>query len=125
MPSPEPTLCKEIISFLDSKKATDIISIDLRKKSSIADFLVIATGTSQKHIYALATYLQEFIKKKKISPNRIEGTSSSDWIVIDVGDVLVHLFTEKGRQYYELEKIWSDGVHQSLLKPESTSLQKD
>lgn len=107
MPDPSLSLRDEIVSFLDDKKASDITVIPLKDKSSLADFLIIATGTSQKHIQALAGYLEMFIKEKKLGPFRSDGDGASEWVVVDVGDILVHLFTEKARHHYDLEKIWS------------------
>ena len=100
------------MTFLDEKKASDIHSINLKEKSSLADSLIIATGTSQKHIQALAAYVQKYIKDKKISPCRVEGDSHSDWVIIDIGDILIHLFTNQSRQLYDLEKIWDSPLQE-------------
>ena len=91
---------------LDADKATDIECIDLRGQSSIADFMVIASGTSTRHISALADKLSDRLRGLGISDVRAEGRETSDWVVLDAGDVIVHLFRPEVRTYYNLEKMW-------------------
>ncbi|HUX80508.1 MAG TPA: ribosome silencing factor [Alphaproteobacteria bacterium] len=98
---------KEFIErFLDSKKAENIVSIDLRGKSSIADYLVIVSGTSQRHVGSMAELLREELKKKGIKNIRIEGLPQADWALLDAGDVIVHIFKPEVRGFYNLEKMW-------------------
>ena len=97
-----------IISTLDSNKAIDIVSIDLKNKSSIADHMIIASGTSSRHIQALSEILIEELKKKGIKNCHLEGRDSNDWKLIDGIDLIVHIFNPEKRKFYELEKIWSE-----------------
>tara|TARA_Y100000590_G_scaffold391027_1_gene467313 strand:+ start:1066 stop:1416 length:351 start_codon:yes stop_codon:yes gene_type:complete len=101
-------LKKIIISTLDSNKALDIVSIDLANKSSMADHLIIASGTSSRHIQALSEIVLEKFKMNGISNCKIEGTESNDWKLIDGIDVVVHIFNTEKRKFYDLEKMWSE-----------------
>ena len=101
-------LKKEIINILDSNKALDIISIDLEGKSSMADQMIIASGTSSRHIQALSEQVFEYFKKKGIHNCKIEGKDSNDWKLVDGIDLIVHIFNPEKRKFYELEKIWSE-----------------
>jgi len=97
-----------IVSTLDSNKALDIVSIDLKNKSSIADHMIIASGTSSRHIQALSEQVLEKFKNNGIANCKIEGKDSSDWKLIDGIDVIVHIFNPEKRKFYEIEKIWSE-----------------
>ena len=97
-----------IINTLDSNKALDIISIDLKNKSSMADYMIIASGTSSRHIQALSEQILEKFKNNGITNCKIEGKDSSDWKLIDGIDVIVHIFNPEKRKFYEIEKIWSE-----------------
>ena len=101
-------LKKIIISTLDSNKALDIVSIDLKNKSSMADFMIIASGTSSRHIQALSEQVLEKFKTNGITNCKIEGKDSSDWKLIDGIDLIVHIFNPEKRKFYELEKMWSE-----------------
>ena len=97
-----------IITTLDNNKALDIISIDLDGKTSIADYMIIASGTSSRHIQALSEQVLNQFKKNGIINCKIEGKDSSDWKLIDGIDLIVHIFNPEKRKFYELEKIWSE-----------------
>ena len=100
---------KEIlVKTLDSNKALDIVSIDLENKSSIADYLIIASGTSSRHMQALSEIVLEKFKISGITNCKIEGNESNDWKLIDGIDVIVHIFNPEKRKFYELEKMWSE-----------------
>ena len=101
-------LKKIIIKTLDSNKALDIVTIDLANKSSIADFMIIASGTSSRHIQALSEQVLEKFKINGIKNCQIEGKESGDWKLIDGIDVIVHIFNPEKRKFYELEKMWSE-----------------
>ena len=101
-------LKKIIINTLDSNKALDIVSIDLENKSSIADYLIIASGTSSRHMQALSEIVLEKFKISGIQNCKIEGSKSNDWKLIDGIDVIVHIFNPEKRKFYELEKMWSE-----------------
>ena len=102
------SLKKIIVSTLDSNKALDIISIDLANKSSIADYMIIASGTSSRHLQSLSEQVLEQFKKNGVLNSKIEGKDSNDWKLIDGIDVIVHIFNPEKRKFYELEKIWSE-----------------
>ena len=100
---------KEIVlKTLDSNKALDIVSIDLANKSSIADYMIIASGTSSRHIQALSEIVLEKFKNNGIINCKVEGNESNDWKLIDGIDVIVHIFNPEKRKFYELEKMWSE-----------------
>ena len=97
-----------IINTLDSNKALDIVSINLENKSSMADHLIIASGTSSRHMQALSEIVLEKFKSNGISNCKIEGSESNDWKLIDGIDVVVHIFNPEKRKFYDLEKMWSE-----------------
>ena len=97
-----------ILDTLDSNKALDIVSIDLKNKSSMADYMIIASGTSSRHIQSLSEQVLEKLKDNGIENSKIEGKDSNDWKLIDGIDLIVHIFNPEKRKFYELEKIWSE-----------------
>ena len=97
-----------ILDTLDSNKALDIVSIDLKNKSSMADYLIIASGTSSRHIQALSEQVLEKLKANGVKNSKIEGKESADWKLVDGIDLIVHIFNPEKRKFYELEKIWSE-----------------
>ena len=97
-----------ILDTLDSNKALDIISIDLKNKSSMADYMIIASGTSSRHIQALSEQVLEKLRTNGIKNSKIEGKESLDWKLVDGIDLIVHIFNPDKRKFYELEKIWSE-----------------
>ena len=101
-------LKKIILHTLDSNKALDIVSIDLENKSSMADYMIIASGTSSRHIQALSELVLEKFKINGIKNCKIEGKESNDWKLIDGIDLIVHIFNPEKRKFYELEKMWSE-----------------
>ena len=101
-------LKKIILNTLDSNKALDVISIDLANKSSMADYMIIASGTSSRHIQALSEQVLEQFKNNGIINCKIEGKDSNDWKLIDGIDLIVHIFNPEKRKFYELEKMWSE-----------------
>ena len=104
-----------ILNTLDSNKALDIVSIDLENKSSIADYMIIASGTSSRHIQALSEQVLEKFKISGIKNCKIEGKESNDWKLIDGIDVIVHIFNPEKRKFYELEKMWSELIPKEKL----------
>ena len=103
-------LKKEIENILSDNKAVEIESINLRDKTSIADFMIIASGNSSRHIQALSEILIDELKKKGIDNCRLEGRDSNDWKLIDAIDIIIHVFHPKKRKFYNLEKMWSELV---------------
>ena len=104
-----------ILDTLDSNKALDIISIDLKNKSSMADYMIIATGTSSRHIQALSEKKKKKLRGNGIKNSKIEGKESSDWKLVDGIDLIVHIFHPDKRKFYELEKIWSELIPKEKL----------
>jgi len=94
---------------LDEDQAQDVVSIPLEGKSSIADYMVIASGRSTRQVAAIATHLAERLKKEGHGSPRIEGLPAADWVLIDAGDVVVHLFRPEVRSFYNLERMWGFG----------------
>tara|TARA_S200000501_G_scaffold96904_1_gene90181 strand:- start:116 stop:466 length:351 start_codon:yes stop_codon:yes gene_type:complete len=99
---------KIVLNTLDINKAQDIISINLKDKSSMADYMIIASGTSSRHIQSLSEQVLEKFKDNGIKDSKIEGKDSSEWKLVDGIDVIVHIFHPEKRKFYELEKIWSE-----------------
>ena len=108
-------LKKIIINTLDNNKAQDIVSIDLKDKSSMADYMIIASGTSSRHIQSLSEILLDELKKMGIKNCRLEGASSNDWKLIDAIDIIVHIFHPEKRKFYNLEKMWSELIPKERL----------
>tara|TARA_B100000674_G_C37760840_1_gene877864 strand:- start:333 stop:746 length:414 start_codon:yes stop_codon:yes gene_type:complete len=113
LPSPQ-QLLELIEQSLDDDKAIDIVSIDLTGKSSIADAMVVASGASVRQVGAMADHLREKLKAAGIKGISIEGLENCDWVLIDSGDVIVHLFRPEVRDFYNLEKLWSEALPESV-----------
>jgi len=92
---------------LDDDKAMDIVVIDLNGKTSMGDYMVLASGSSQRQVGAMAEHLQSNLKSAGLGKVAVEGAAQCDWVLIDAGDVIVHLFRPEVREFYNLEKIWS------------------
>ena len=101
---------KNIEKILDNNKAQNIISINLKNKSYIADYMIIASGTSSRHLQALSEILIVELKKIGLDNCKIEGTDSSEWKLVDTQDIIVHIFHPEKRQFYDLEKMWSEEI---------------
>ncbi|MEO6061610.1 MAG: ribosome silencing factor [Thermoflexales bacterium] len=98
-----------VLSSLDDDQAQEVVSIPLEGKSSIADHMVIASGRSTRQVAAMAQKLAERIKRAGMGPVRLEGLPAADWVLIDAGDVVVHLFRPEVRSFYNLERMWAFG----------------
>jgi ribosome-associated protein len=99
-----------VLSSLDDDQAQEVVSIPLEGKSSIADHMVIASGRSTRQVAAIATKLAERLKQAGFGPVRIEGLPAADWVLLDAGDVVVHLFRPEVRSFYNLERMWGFGA---------------
>ena len=108
-------LKKIIIKTLDLNKAENIISIDLKDKSSMADYMIIASGTSSRHIQSLSEQVLEKLKDSGIQNSKIEGKDSNEWKLVDGIDLIVHIFHPEKRKFYELEKMWSELIPKEKL----------
>ena len=103
-------LKRNIEKILDNNKASNIISINLENKSYIADYMIIASGTSSRHLQALSEILVSELKKKGLYNCRIEGRESNDWKLVDTNDIIIHIFHPEKRKFYDLEKMWSEEI---------------
>ncbi len=108
-------LKKLIIETLNNNKALDIVSIDLKNKSSIADYMIVASGTSSRHIQSLSEQVLDKFKENGLSQCKIEGRDSTEWKLVDGIDIVVHIFNPEKRKFYELEKIWSELIPKEKL----------
>jgi len=108
-------LKEEIENILNDNKAIEVKSINLKGKTSIADFMIIASGNSSKHIQALSEILVNELKKKGINNCRLEGRLSNEWKLIDATDVIVHIFHPEKRKFYNLERMWSELIPKERL----------
>ena len=97
-----------VITTLDLNKAEDIVTIDLKDKSSMADYMIIASGTSSRHIQSLSEQVLEKLKDNGIKDSKIEGKESGEWKLVDGIDLIVHIFHPEKRKFYDLEKMWSE-----------------
>ena len=108
-------LKKEIENFLNENKALEIKSINLKDKTSIADYMIIASGTSSRHIQSLSEMLLDKLKNNGIKNCHLEGRNSNDWKLIDASDIIVHIFHPEKRKFYDLEKMWSELIPKERL----------
>ena len=104
-----------VIKTLDINKAQDVISINLKNKSSMADYMIIASGTSSRHIQSLSEQVLEKLKDSGIKNSKIEGKDSNEWKLVDGIDLIIHIFHPEKRKFYELEKIWSELIPKEKL----------
>lgn len=102
------TILSTVQSVLEDSKAEDVITIDLDGKSALADAMVIASGRSHRHVSAVADHVQRALKEAGHGAPRIEGLPHADWVLIDTGDVILHLFRPEVRSFYNMEKLWDD-----------------
>ena len=98
--------CDIIENFLDEKKVSDLVRISLMGKSSVADYMIVASGKSQRHIQSTGEALKDYLNAMGIKPIFIEGVAPCDWVLIDAGEVIIHLFRPEVRDHYNLEKMW-------------------
>ena len=108
-------LKKIIIQTLDINKALDIVSIDLKHKSSMADYMIIASGTSSRHIQSLSEQVLDKLKDNGIKDSKIEGKDSNEWKLVDGIDLVIHIFHPEKRKIYELEKMWAELIPKEKL----------
>ncbi|WP_108606451.1 ribosome silencing factor [Aminobacter sp. P9b] len=97
---------KTVLASLEDSKAEDIVSIDIQGKSSLGDYMVVASGRSHRHVAAVADHLLKALKDAGLGTPRVEGMSGADWVLIDSGDVIVHVFRPEIREFYNIEKMW-------------------
>lgn len=114
-----------VLHSLDEDKAQDVVSVDLAGKSAMADQMVIATGRSQRHVGALADHLLRRLKEAGYGRVRVEGLPACDWVLIDTGDVIVHIFRPEVRDFYRLEKIWGVDAPASAMEDAQSAGQEN
>ncbi|MEP3890125.1 MAG: ribosome silencing factor [Hellea sp.] len=119
MPSPKDAqdsraLSDQILAVLDEHSAQDTIEIDIRGKSSVADYMIVTSGRSNRHVGALADYVMRELKTRGHKDLGVEGLEGCDWVLVDAGDVIVHMFRPEVRVFYNLEKIWSVPLPEGL-----------
>ncbi|KFB08580.1 ribosome silencing factor [Nitratireductor basaltis] len=95
------------LASLEGSKAEDIVSIDIQGKSALADYMIVASGRSHRHVAAVADHLIKALKEAGLGTARVEGLSGADWVLIDSGDIIVHVFRPEVREFYNIEKMWS------------------
>jgi len=100
-------ILKIVQTVLDDRKGQNIVTLDVRGKTSFTDYMVVVTGTSDRHLKSLCDYVSEKIKENGVKPLGTEGDLGSDWVLLDLGDVIVHAMTAQARDFYQLEKLWS------------------
>ncbi|MDD9798121.1 MAG: ribosome silencing factor [Alphaproteobacteria bacterium] len=110
-PSPSPAhIVEQVLSVLQDNKAEQITTLDLRGKASFTDYMIIASGRSKRHINAVADYLHRALKNSGIKNIHIEGLPNCDWVLVDAGDVLIHIFRPEVRDFYKIEKMWQADI---------------
>ncbi len=112
MPNPAPTpeaLLEQVHAALEEMKAKDAVEIDVRGKTSIADYMVVASGTSTRHVKSVADEVVQFAKKCGVMPLGVEGEREAEWVLVDLGDVIVHVMLPRVREFYALERLWTVG----------------
>ena len=108
-PPPVETLLKTVLAAVEELKAKDVVQIDVRGKSSVCDFMVIASGTSTRHVKSIADEVVRFAKKLDVMPLGVEGEREAEWVLVDLGDVGVHVMLPRVREFYALERLWTVG----------------
>ncbi len=112
LPSPPPVvsdLLATVHEAVEELKAKDVVEIDVRGKSSVCDFMVIASGTSTRHVKSIADEVVKFAKKHGVMPLGVEGEREAEWVLVDLGDVVVHVMLPRVREFYALERLWTVG----------------
>jgi ribosome-associated protein len=106
-------LLQVVLNTLDDNKGKDVKVIDVRGKTGITDFMVIASGTSERHVRSLANHVLEESKKQQVQPLGVEGQNTGEWVLVDLGDVIVHVMKPQTREFYQLEKFWQGDYSKS------------
>lgn len=122
LPTPPPSveaLLKAVHAGLEELKARDVVEIDVRGKSSVFDFMVVASGTSTRHVKAVADEVIKFAKRLDVIPLGVEGEREAEWVLVDLGDVVVHVMLPRVREFYALERLWSVGDQPPVDGPQA------
>ena len=113
-------LLEDVAHWLDDAKAEDIVSIPLKGKSALGDFMVVASGRNDRHVAAIAEQLRDKLKARGEARVRVEGLNACDWVLIDTGDVIVHVFRPEVREFYNLEKMWQADIPADASRGDSS-----
>lgn len=113
-------LLDAVVHWLDEAKAEDIVSIPLQGKSAIGDFMVVASGRNDRHVGAIAEQLRDKLKERGEARVRVEGLNACDWVLIDTGDIIVHVFRPEVREFYNLEKMWQADIPADAARGDSS-----
>ena len=108
-PPAVPLLLATVHKALEELKAKDVVEIDVRGKSSVADYMVVVSGTSTRHVKSIADEVVKFAKKLDLMPLGVEGEREAEWVLVDLGDVIVHVMLPRVREFYALERLWTVG----------------
>jgi ribosome-associated protein len=108
-PPPTDVLLRTVLDAVEELKARDVVEIDVRGKSSVTDFMVVASGTSTRHVKSIADEVVRFAKKLDVQPLGVEGEGEAEWVLVDLGDVVVHVMLPRVREFYALERLWTVG----------------
>lgn len=103
------TLLALVEGELNERKAQDMVVLDVRGKTSFTDYMIVVTGTSNRQVKALCDYVEAKVKENGVRPLGMEGDMTSDWVLLDLGDVIIHAMTQQAREHYQLEKLWTVG----------------
>ena len=112
LPTPPPSvdvLLQTVLEAVEELKARDVVEIDVRGKSSVTDFMVVASGTSTRHVKSIADEVVRFAKRLDVQPLGVEGEREAEWVLVDLGDVVVHVMLPRVREFYALERLWTVG----------------
>lgn len=118
-PPPVPVLLKQVHSALEEIKARDTVEIDVRGKTSVCDFMIVASGTSTRHVKSIADEVVRYAKKLDLLPLGVEGEQEAEWVLVDLGDVIVHVMLPRVREFYALERLWTVGDQPPETETES------
>lgn len=108
-PPPLPVLLQQVHSALEEIKARDTVEIDVRGKTSVCDFMIVTSGTSTRHVKSIADEVVRYAKKLDLQPLGVEGEQEAEWVLVDLGDVIVHVMLPRVREFYALERLWTVG----------------
>ena len=108
-PPPVDVLLKSVIDAVENLKAQDVVELDVRGKSSVCDFMVVASGTSTRHVKSIADEVVKFAKQLDYQPLGVEGEQEAEWVLVDLGDVVIHVMLPRVREFYALERLWTVG----------------
>lgn len=114
-----------ILQALDDNKAEDIVTIPLAGKSSIADYMIIASGRSSRHVVGLSNHIADALAKAGLGKAQFDGRDNGDWVLGDTGDIIIHLFRPEVREFYNIEKIWCDETQMNLPRPVKKASARD